>query len=60
MKRADLRDRRGALFDPPLRHCRLRQKATEDDFSSDEIESLRESNRQHPDRDTDEWPEARR
>ncbi|TCD14274.1 GFA family protein [Oricola cellulosilytica] len=33
-----------------------RQKVTEDDFSAHEIKAIRDSNHQHPDRDTDVWP----
>lgn len=33
-----------------------RQKVTEDDFSAEEIEAIRDGNRQHPDHDTQTWP----
>jgi len=33
-----------------------RQKATGDDFSAEEIRVIRDSNRQHPDHDTETWP----
>ncbi|GAB4349619.1 MAG: GFA family protein [Oricola sp.] len=36
-----------------------RQKVTGDDFSAAEIAAIRDSNRQHPDRDTDVWPPER-
>ena len=37
----------------------VNQKVTEDDFSADEMETIRLSNHQHPDHDTNEWPETR-
>lgn len=37
-----------------------RQKVTEDDFPENELAVIRSSNRQHPDHDTDTWPEAKR
>ncbi|MCI5077366.1 GFA family protein [Oricola sp.] len=33
-----------------------RQKVTEDDFSEDDLETIRTTNHQHPDHDTEEWP----
>lgn len=37
----------------------VNQKVTEDDFSADEMETIRLSNHQHPDHDTKQWPETR-
>ena len=34
----------------------LRQKVSENDFSPEELKAIRDSNRQHPDHDTDRWP----
>ena len=34
----------------------LRQKVTDEDFSPAELEAIRASNHQHPDRDTETWP----
>jgi len=33
-----------------------RQKVSEDDFPADELKVIRDSNRQHPDHDTETWP----
>jgi hypothetical protein len=33
-----------------------RQKVTGDDFTAEQIDAIRDSNHQHPDRDTDHWP----
>ena len=37
----------------------VHQKVTEDDFSDEEIRAIADSNHQHPDRDTETWPEAK-
>ncbi|MCB1454358.1 MAG: GFA family protein, partial [Rhizobiaceae bacterium] len=37
----------------------VHQKITEDDFSDEEIRAIADSNHQHPDRDTETWPEAK-
>lgn len=34
----------------------LRQKVSENDFSPEELKAIRDSNRQHPDHDTERWP----
>lgn len=38
----------------------LRQKVTEEDFAPAELDVIRASNHQHPDRDTDSWPREER
>ncbi|WP_428982533.1 GFA family protein [Oricola indica] len=36
----------------------VRQKVSENDFTGEELKAIRDSNHQHPDHDTDDWPPA--